>query len=586
MKNSGFIFSLALLLILVSCSQTSSNSDDKSTENKERTKVKTGGTLNMAVGYEISSLNPKTVYSIDAAQAVTMVYETVVKFNPKTLEIEPLIAESYKIKDSSKTFIFKIREGIMFHDDECFEGGKGRQLTPSDLKYSYEYHCTPENNEMSVAYNTVFVNNVVGLEEFVSGKANEISGIQIDGQNLIIKLTHSNSDFLKQLASSNAGILAKEIIECGGIDRGIGTGPFLLKENKSNKISFIKNPNYYLKDTAGNQLPYLDSVNYIVIPSKIDQLISFEEGEIDFIDGLPTGKIKYMVEENIRNFDEIPPKYVLAHEPQLTVEYYGFNLTRKHFKDKRVRKAISYAINRQTIYDKILKRQAFSPGQAGLVPPIKLFKGYDFNSVQENSYTYNPEKAKKLMAEAGFPNGKGFPKITIEYNQSDLNYKVAAEIQSQLKKVLNIDLQIEALPFAKKIENSNLAKSDMYRAAWVGDYPSPQTMLLIGYGKNVPNSMSIPSHPNSMRWRNDKFDQLYENAISANSIEEQYKLYSEAEGVLMDEAPVVVLWYYEDNQIFHSYVRNMNYNAIKYIDYRKVWVKEWTEEEYKEFIKK
>ena len=584
MIRSG-LFTAILTITLFSC-QSGSKDSEKEKQGKTDSSVKTGGVLKLALDNPVSEINPKNVYSLSSNQVATMVFETLVKFNSKTLTIEPLIAEDYEIADSNKTFIFKIRKGVFFHDDQCFPNGKGRELTPKDVKYSFEYYCTPENGEMSIAYNTVFTNNLEGLEDFVSGKANDISGIQIDGDKVIVKLTHSNSDFLKQLAATSASILPKEVVECGGIDRGIGTGPFLLKKHDDQMIAFAKNPNYYLKDQSGASLPYLDSVKFKVIESKIDQLISFEEGEIDFIDGLPTGKIKYMVEENIRNFDEIPPKYVLAHEPQLSVEYYGFNLTRRYFKDKRVRKAISHAINRQLIYDKILKRQAYSPGQAGLVPPIKLFKGYDFDQVEENSYSYNPEKAKQLMAEAGYPNGKGFPKITLEYNQKDLNYKVAAEIQDQLKSVLNIDLQIEAVSFDQKVENSNYAKSDIYRAAWVGDYPSPQTMLLIGYGKNVPKSLSKPANPNSMRWVNREFDQLYEAAIKASSEEERYKLYAEAESIFMDEAPVVVLWYYEDNQILHSYVRNLSFNAIKSVDFREVFIKSWTAEEYKNYIKK
>lgn len=579
------LFISVLTFVLFSC-QSEKKESEESSESAESSSVLTGGSLSLALGNPVSDINPKYVYSVSANQAATMVFETLIKFNPKTLAVEPLIAESFEIADSSKTFIFTIRKGIFFHDNACFSGGKGRELTAEDVKYSFEYYCSGEDLESSVSYNTVFSNNVIGIEDFIAGKAQEITGIQVDGNKVIIKLNHSNSDFLKQLAATSSAIVAKEAVESGAISKGVGTGPFIMKSIDEKNIVFIKNPNYYLKDDKGNQLPYLDSVSFKIIPSKIDQLISFEEGEIDYIDGLPTGKIKYMVEENIRNFDEVPPKYVLAHEPQLNVEYYGFNLTRRYFKDKRVRKAISYAINRQLIYDKILKRQAYSPGQAGLVPPIKLFKGYDFNKVQEYSYSYNPEKAKKLMAEAGYPNGKGFPKITLEYNQKDLNYKVAAEIQEQLKSVLNIDLQIEAVSFDTKIQNSNYAKSDMYRSAWVGDYPSPQTMLLIGYGKNVPSSLDKPSHPNSMRWVNSEFDELYEAAIQANTKEERYNLYAQAESIMMDEAPVVVLWYYEDNQILHSYVRNLEFNAIKYIDLRRVWIKEWTEAEYKEYIKK
>lgn len=587
MNRISFVFILVASLLSFYACKNDKKSEDKEEQKEEvSTAIKTGGSLNLALSNEIEILDPKFVYSVSASQIVSMIYEPIVKFNPKTLEIEPLLAESFEIADSNKTFIFQIRKGVYFQDDECFPNGKGRELTAQDVKYSFEYYCKTDSKDMSVAYNTVFSGNVAGIEEFVAGKADEISGIEVEGDQVTIHLSHPNADFLKQLAAPSASILPKEVVECKGLDRGAGTGPFKLTKNTKKEIVLVKNEKYYLKDDAGNQLPYLDSVNFKVISSKIDQLISFEEGEIDYIDGLPSGKIKYMVEENIRNFDEVPPKYVLAHEPQLSVEYYGFNLTRPYFRDKRVRKAISYAINRQSIYDKILKRQAYSPGQAGVVPPIKLFKGYDFDKVQENSYSYNPEKARKLMAEAGYPDGKGFPKITVEYNQNDQNYKVAAEIQEQLKKTLNIDLQIEAVSFDKKIENSNYARSDLFRAAWVGDYPSPQTMLLLGYGRNVPSSTDKPSHPNSMRFVNAKFDELYDKAIEAKTEEERFKYYAEAESVFMDEAPVVVLWYFEDNQILHSYVRDLHFNEIKYLDFRKVWLKEWTEAEYKEYIKK
>ncbi|MEZ4936082.1 MAG: ABC transporter substrate-binding protein [Crocinitomicaceae bacterium] len=587
MNKSGVAFALAFSFItLFSCQgekEIESESQPKETVSSE---IKVGGSLRLAISDEISILDPKFVYAVNASQIVSMIYEPIVKFNPKTLEIEPLIAESFEIADSNKTFTFKIRKGVLFQNDECFPGGKGRELTANDVKYTFEYYCKQDSKEMSVAFNTVFNGNVIGIEDFVAGRADEITGIQVDGDKVTIQLSHPNADFLKQLASPSASILAKEVIECKGLNRGAGTGPFMVQSNNSKGILLVKNPNYYLKDEKGVQLPYIDSVSFKVIPSKIDQLISFEEGEIEYIDGLPSGKIKYMVEENIRNFDEVPPKYVLAHEPQLSVEYYGFNLTKSYFKDKRVRKAISFAINRQSIYDKILKRQAYSPGQAGVVPPIKLFKGYDFDKVQENSYSYNPEKARKLMAEAGYPDGKGFPKITIEYNQNDQNFKVAAEIQEQLKKTLNIDLQIEAVSFDKKVENSNYARTDLFRAAWVGDYPSPQTMLLLGYGKHVPKTLDKPSHPNSMRFVNTEFDRLYEKAIESSTEEESFKYYAEAESIFMDEAPVVVLWYYEDNQILHSYVRDLHFNEIKYLDFRSVWLKEWTEAEYKEYIKK
>ena len=156
-------------------------------------------------------------------------------------------------------------------------------------------------------------------------------------------------------------------------------------------------------------------------------------------------------------------------------------------------------------------------------------------------------------------------------------------MEKLLKKVLNIDLQIEAVSFDNQLEHASFGRPDLARAAWIGDFPSLQTMLLLGYGKNVPKSLDKPSHPNSMRWVNSEFDRLYEKAIAAGTKEERYKLYAEAESIFMDEAPVVVLWYLVENQILHSFVRDLHFNAIKYLDFRRVWIKDWTEEEYKEF---
>ena len=247
MNRIGFLFISSILLLSVSSCQNKVDSEKEGDKKGNlSSEIATGGLLKLAISDEVKSINPKNVYSVHASQVTSMVYEPIVKFNPKTLEIEGLIAESFEIADSNKTFTFTIRDGVMFHDDECFPNGKGRALTAEDVKHSYEYYCKKENGEMSVSYNTVFSGNVVGLDEYISGDASEISGIRAEGNKVIIKLYHSNADFLKQLASSSASILAKEVIECKGLDRGAGTGPFILKDNSKREIVLIKNQNYYL----------------------------------------------------------------------------------------------------------------------------------------------------------------------------------------------------------------------------------------------------------------------------------------------------------------------------------------------------
>ena len=199
MNTSKFAVLLAFAFtLLYSCQEEKSSESDSESQETVSTEIKKGGSLRLAISDEVTTLDPKFVYSVHASQIASMVYEPLVKFNPKTLAIEPLIAEKYDIADSNTTFTFTIRKGVFFHNDECFPGGNGRELTASDIKYTFEYYCKQEAQEMSVAYNTVFHGNVVGLEEYVSGQSDEISGIQVEGDKVTIKLSHPNADFLKQ----------------------------------------------------------------------------------------------------------------------------------------------------------------------------------------------------------------------------------------------------------------------------------------------------------------------------------------------------------------------------------------------------
>jgi oligopeptide transport system substrate-binding protein len=567
------VFSLTLLM---SCS--GSGVDENNTIEEQSLY---GGVFKMPIGSYFNPIRVVEVQKLETAQIYDQMLEGLVKYNPKTLEVEASLASDWKVSEDGLSYTFTLREGVTYHDNECFEGGKGRAVVAEDVVYTFKtiYTNHPENR----AYYT-FKNTIVGGDEFYDGKATEIEGIQVSGNTVTFQLKEPSTIFLQKLAAVFAVIVPKEAVEAAEFIP-VGTGPFMYdkKNSTSEVVKLAKNPKYYRKDEKGNQLPFMDSVIFKYYEHSEDPMELFWAGDMSYIPGVPVTKISEVLEERIGEFESKPPKYILISEPQLSTTYLEFNMTNKTLKNKKVRKAINHAINRQKLVEKIMKNQAYEIGKFGITPPLpKIFKGYDFEGIEDVSYSYNPELAKKLLAEAGYPDGKGFPTLTFQFRLGNDHYLVASEIQNQLRSVLNINIDIEAIEFNDLIENQGHGKADMFRTTWFGDYPSPESWLLNAYGKIVPSDASLPSYVNSARFQNAEYDKLFEQALKASTVEESYKAFSDAEKVLMDEAPFIILWYGEDMMLVQSSVRQLETNGMRYLDLRNVYFKERTAEEYDE----
>lgn len=573
-KNLISFGSLSLLVVLAACS--GSQQDDTNTVAEESLY---GGVFKMPINSYFAPVRVCEVQKLETAQVYDQILEGLVKYNPQTLEVEKSLASDWKVSEDGLSYTFTLRDNVKFHDNACFEGGKGRALTTDDVIYSFEtiYTNNPENR----AYFT-FKNTIVGGDDFYNGKAESISGIIAEGNQITFKLVEPSTIFLQKMAAVFAVIIPKEADQLETFVP-VGTGPFIYSEKNSGseKVTLYKNPDYYRTDDKGNQLPYLDSVQFIYFEDGNQSMDLFWEGNITYVPGVPVSKISQVLEEKIGDFESKPPKYVLISEPQLSTTYLEFNMNNKTLKNKKVRKAINAAINRQKLVEKIMKNQAYEIGKFGITPPLpKVFKGYDFEGIEDVSYQYNPELAKKLLAEAGYPDGKGFPNLTFQFRLGDDHYLIASEIQSQLRSVLNINVEIEAIEFNDLIENQGHGRADIFRSTWFGDYPSPESWLLNAYGKIVPSDPSLPSYINSSRFQNAQYDKLFEEALKAKTQEESYKAFAEAEKVLMDEAPFVILWYGEDMMLLQSNVRELKTNGMRYLDLRNVYFKERTAEEY------
>lgn len=569
---------LAVTVLMFSCGET----EESVLEIREaKGKAVYGGILNAAETEKYFNLFPMEIIDASSARISQQIHEGLVKFDAIDLSVMSAVAKDWENSADHKKYTFTLREDVFFHDDPCFADGKGRNVKASDFVYSFELLCG--NNSDNSNYENLFKSEVQGAEEFHTGQAKSISGIKAtDDYTLEINLKSPNPSFIYSLTNPAAVVVPKEAYEKYETDLMVGCGPFRFAgENDQNGSVYLTyHTKYHLFDEDGNRLPYADSLTFSFYDNKLDEYDAFESKNLSLIDGLPSSKVAEVVQENIANFENKPPLYELIIEKEAVTQYYEFNMSKPPFDDVKVRKAFNYAINRPKIISNALNGQGVE-ARYGLVPKIRSFNDYPFEDIQ--GYNYDPEKAQGLMAMAGYPNGEGFPTVSLEINSGgNVNNKVAAEIEQQLKTILNVNVSRSTVSFAQKMEDCSYGRADIFRSAWVADYPSPENFLMICYGANVPATMEDPSHPNTTRYVNPLFDSLFIAGVHTADKAEKMALLSQAENIMMAEAPMMMLWYGVDYKIIHSDIQNYHHNSLNYIDFSRIYIKKLTVEEYKE----
>lgn len=539
-----------------------------------------GGVLRMNEVEDFRNLYPLDMTEIGSTHIGSQLYEGLVKLNQADLSILPAIAESWTKSDDATVWTFKIRKGVKFHNDECFDGGEGRELTAQDIKWSFDNICTatPHNQ----GYPVTFKGRVKGADEYYQSTLDKkpleggVSGVKaLDDHTIEVTLAKPFAGFLNILATQYCFVFPKEALAKYGEDgmraKTVGTGPFMLKTVKEGEAVIMeRNPNYWAKDEHGNQLPYVDAVRFSFIKEKKQELLEFRKGNLDLIFRIPTENINDILGE-LDNAKENKP-FELQVTPAMNIFYYGLLHATKPFDDKRVCLAFNYAIDRQKIVDYTLKGEGIAAVH-GIVPPAASFasKGYNFNDLK--GYTYDPDKAKKLLAEAGYPEGKGFPQITLQINSGggDRNVLTAQVVQSMLKENLGIDVGIETLPGTQHWDKLESGHSLFWRAGWIADYPDPETFLTLLYSGHIPANLNDRSFVNTTRFRNARYDSLFQAALREIDDAKRASLYMQADQIAIDEGAIMPIFYDESYRLIQKNVKNFPINAMEYRDATSVY---------------
>ncbi|MCS6935188.1 MAG: ABC transporter substrate-binding protein [Chitinophagales bacterium] len=563
-------------MFLLSCSGGKNKKEGDTGSRPAKGNVKYGGIFRYNESEFLKSIYPLSVTEVTGHRVAAQIYEGLVRFNPKDLTVEPCLATSWDVNNNATVYTFKLRQGVRFHDDPCFEGGKGRAVTAADFVYVFNMVCTPDPKNHGF---TFFRDVIAGAEELYLArqrKENEQNILQKFGVKALndtvlqITLRQPTTDLLQRLALPFASVFPKEAVDKYGSDilyHAVGTGPFMLKALKQDDaVILTRNPHYWDVDEYGNQLPYLDGIKVSFMKEEKNEMLAFIRGDLEMKYRLPFDMIDEIVDDK-NQLKEKYKQFQLQVTPELSTQFYGFLVPDKLMSNKYVRLAFNYAIDRKAIADYTAKGEG-TPCLHGFVP--LGMPGYDNTLVK--GYTYDVAKAKEYLAKAGYPDGKGFPKITLEINSGGgRNEKIAEAIQKMLMQNLNIQVEIAQVVWAQHTNNVETGKTNFWRFGWVADYPDPVNFLQLFYGKNVPATMDEASYTNPTRYKNPAYDALLEKAMRTTDTRERNKLYAQLDQMIVDDAPVMLIMHSMNRRLLQPYVRNFPVNGMEYRSFRDVW---------------
>ncbi len=495
------------------------------------------GEYRVPLGSDPASLDPAMITDIYSMNVVANLFDGLVEFD-NNLNVIPAIAKIWKVSRDHRTYSFRLQKGVKFHN--------GREVTAEDFVYSFTRILSPETK--SPAASLFF--NISGARAFREGTAKNVAGLRAkDAHTLIIELQEPFAPFLSILAMINAKVVPNEAVGLDFSKHPVGTGPFRFRSwQPGEEITLEANKDYF----AGR--PYLDMLRFRIYPNIEWEKVykDFERGHLEqaFI---PSGKFDAIAASHSPGADV---KFIS--KPGLNVVYVAMNLNVDLFKDPKIRQAICYAVDSEKIVKKITRRNSFSA--KGILPPG--IPGFDPNL---KYYPYDPQKARELLAEAGYPEGHGIPPIEIwTVSKSD---SVKQELEAYRKYLSEIGIQA-AIRVAKNwkdfVTQIKEKKATMYYAAWYADFPDPDNFLYTLFHSK--------SRTNRMGYNNPEVDELLEQARSELDYMKRVKKYQKIQDLVMQDAPMICQHVNSFNYVFQPWVNGveMSHLGAIYLPFRKV----------------
>jgi oligopeptide transport system substrate-binding protein len=531
------------------------------------------------LGTEPSSIDPAVISGIPEGNIVLQVFEGLTRIDNKNVA-QPAMAKSWTISKDGKTYLFTLRDALWTNGAPVtaydFEYAWKRMLTPevaSPYAYQLYYVSGGEAFNKSIKVGTKYYAQAVDAkgnpltkkvgdkDVAVPNMAKEINpsknvGVRaLNAKTLKVYLQSPCAYFLDLTGRHTLLPVCKAVVStndkwASNPTNYVTNGPFKLTEWSHNeKLVFVKNPTYWDKSHVK-----LTKITYYTVEDSATALSMYQTGQLDVSSTVPLSEL---------------PKLVASGDaqifPYLGTYYYMINVTKKPFNDVRVRKALNLAIDRKGITQSITKggqipALAFVPYNISDVLP-----GSDFRKAsQENFYKDNDiATAKALLAQAGYPNGKGFPSFTLLYNTSDAHKAIAEAIQQMWKKNLGITCTVKNEEWGVYLDDRTNLNYDVARAGWISDYIDPSGMLdiFVTDGGN-----------NGTGWSNKSYDALVAKAHATIDPKVRMAALHAAEKILMTDMPVLPIYFYTNPVLLSKHVKNFYQSSLGFVDWKNAYM--------------
>ena len=518
----------------------------------------------------ILTLDPIYAKDLPHIWACNQLFNSLVAFDDK-MNLVPMVAKSWDISEDGKTYTFHLRNDVQFHEDTCFYVQSALRLAQGPSRNEEAKVVEPVETPTRYVTAQDFVysfNRVVdkslsspGMWIFSSVKQEEdqYAFTALDDTTFQIELSKPFPPFLGILSMTYASVVPHEAVEYYGDDfrsHPVGTGPFKFQYWKENvKLVFRKNPNYFECDEKGERLPYIDAVSISFLIDKQVAFLEFIKGKFDFMSGIDA---RY--KDELLTYDgQLRKKYVnkieLITEPYLNTEYFSFFIDPNDplgpDRARALRQAVNLCIDREKML-RYLRNGIGEPGTGGMIPV-----GLHGHS-STIGYGYDLKQAQRLVAENHL---EGYLlQLSTVADYAD----IGKFVQSQVEQI-GLQCKMEVMPPATMRSMRANGSLPFFRSSWVADYPDAENYLSLFTTSNF-----SPSGPNYTHYTNPEYDKLYEKALLCNDVEQRARYYTEMDSLMMQDAPVVVLFYDEVLRFVNKRVKDMGSNPTNLLDLRRV----------------
>jgi ABC-type transport system substrate-binding protein len=473
---------------------------------------------------ELTKLDPAVVQDGDTIDVVQQIFEGLVQWDENS-RVAPNLAESWDLTDGGKTYVFHLKKGVKFSN--------GKELTADDVKFSFERVCDPAIKSPNAK---TYFNDIVGAVDKVDGKAKEVSGVKvIDPHTVSITIDKPRPYFLGKLNYISAAIVSKDAVPAGqeitSVDKMIGTGAFIADKYTPGQIFTMKaNPNYH-----GGK-PSIDGIERPILIDAATRLNKFKSGELDLV------QLERQDIEGLRKDAKLADQIKTFSRPVLF--YVGLNVKEyPPFAKRDVRRAFAMAINKKRIVDELLGGQ--NEIANGILPPGVL--GYRDNAA---AIGYDLEGAKKLLASAGYPGGKGLPPVKIYFRDGRPDIRIVADaVATDLNTGLGTQITLQARPWTQYLDEHTKNNHEFFHMRWGADYLDPEnflSVLLASYGNE-----------NHIYYKNDAYDALTRAGDVEHDEKRRLELYAQAEDLVLQDAPFIPIYFQKDAELISPRVQGL-----------------------------